>query len=807
MKKIHLLIFLSLLCSVTSIRAQRTETKYYPKGTKAGLAMLAYSYGEYKSGKSSRIFIVDIPREDKYYFSALANMNRGEKYKIYIDEDPLDYIAADRSGWQFATIMNNFRYLTAGKHTITIYGVNAMVPMMEEIFLTTDAPAYPPLQVAAFLDQVGAMKQQSLVSSRDQQNQEDNIANKVLPNPEGTYVHAIDTSFAYSHYSVIYLGIGSYAFSTTGSTVAPTLMVFNTTNLNHSWSNAYGGGGNEASLNIYVSLAGYYSVMLRPSLNNTSGASNILYNGSTLVSSAVIAGKRFGLGGLKGGLINFFTCRLSASSDTRLVVSKYSGSSARAYNDDYVPNGGDWGWGVSSRIKRDFTGDEVEYVFLCAYSPITTGTCDVYMGNENSNVYATNYPEFPLLKADDAIKAAPSSGVYNCISWSGGITSSWSWPPSAYSTYNCSNTGFNYSDITCFDNFYANNPVRYPGAWNYTRTGATVSNATVDVWKLGITYTHGSVRKPGNNHPHGYDWESKPGGLTRTFHPRNALTNTSWGYGAVSDYYRSTGTFARTAGVTKAIESDADAVAAGLAVFENAKLSPTAQQKLSSLTMKTDRTIENRLNDLYKAWDATKTANAVYSDPAMYCKNPEFDALAAYAKLHPREAMIFTFDKFVNAADHMIGELMWTLTQKQYGHLLQEVKKERAEKPNDEQGRYKVHGDHDNGVLYVEKILKVLEVEQTIVMNDEIRILVSPNPVSDRLTIEFVTTKTSKISVNIISSQTGLTKTMQPETILTAGTHRFTTSIQGFAGNNGDIIAVQVMIDGVLKTVKVLVAK
>lgn len=806
MRKIQLLLFLCLLCSVTNIRAQQTAKKNFNGKVRAGDAYLLYTYAEYSGSASSRIYIVDIPRADKYYFSSLANMNMGQGFKVYIDNNPLGAVYANGYGWQFVSVRDGYATLNAGKHTVKIVGENSMAPMMEEIFLTVSMPSgreSSPAAVAEFLDKMEILKQKPVLSSQEQQVSD--ISSKVLPNPEGLYAHAIDTAFAYSHYSVIYLTPGNYTFTTAGSTVSRALTIFTSSN-SYSGSNVNGGAGGESMLNIPVSTSDYYIIMLRPTVNGTTGTTNIYRNGSLLVADAVIAGKTYDMGSLKAGPLNFFTCRLNATGDTRMLVSRSSASSARGYNDDYNTGSGDFAWGLSSRIKKDFGTDSVRYGFVCAYSPASTGTCDIYLGNENSNVYADNYPEFPLLKPDDAIKAASSSGYYNCISWSGGITSSWSWPPSAYSTYNCANTGWDYSDITCFDNFYGNSPVRYPGAWNYTRSGATVNNATVDVWKLGISYTHGSVRKPGNNHPHGYDWESKPGGLTRTFHPRNALTNNSWGYGAVSDYYRATGTFARTAGVTEAIESDADAVKAGLAIFDVAKLSDEAERKLRSLTSKVDPGFENQFNALYEQWKKTWAANAVYSDPAMYCKNPEHKALAELARSNSHSAMMLIFGKFVGG-DHLIGELMWTLTKEKYAPLLAEVKTERAASPNDASGRYRIHGDHDNGVLYVEKILRSMEAEQVVVANDDINVVVSPNPVSDRLSIQVVTTKTSRIRISMISSQTGLTKPVQQETVVGAGTHRFTTSIQGFAGNNGDIIAVQVIIDGVMKIVKVLVAK
>lgn len=800
MKKNFLLLLSILLFTAVAIQAQQSPTKYYKTTTYAGDTKLLYDYGEYNGSNSSRVYVVDVPRDNKYYFSVLANMREGEKFNIYVDDVSFENIYSIGAGWQINSLPGSPIYLLAGKHKIRFYGEGPMVPMVEDISLTLNPPSgRGDTKHAAFLETMEQLKQQPLASVPTVEEAGD-LTNKVLPNPQGNYNHAIDTSFNYSHFSYIYLAAGYHNFSTSGSTTARTLTLFNTANYSYSWANVNSGPGGESLLNLYVGLSGYYAILLRSYYNNT-GTTNIIHNGTTIVSGATIGGRTYIMSSLKGGPLNFFTCKLSG--DTRMVVSKFFSSSVRGYNDDYATSG-DWSWGYSSRIKKDFATDSVQYGYVCAYSPSSTGTSDVYLGNLNSEVNNINYVEFPLLKPDDAIKAAPSSGTYNCISWSGGITSTWIWPPGAYSTYNCSSSG---TDIVCFDHYYANTPVRYPGAWNYTRTGATSSNSMVDVWALNSYFTHASVRKPGNNHPHGYDWESKPGGTARTFHPRAALTNLSFGYGGIVNYYIPTGTYARSGAPAQSFESDADAVKAGVAVFENAALTETATQKLNSLLRKTTASFTSEFNDLYEAWKRTWEVNAIYSDPAMYCKNVEFEAMAQLANKNTRQAMLLVFEKFVGG-DHLIGELMWTLTKEKYAYLLTEVKTERAANPNDAQGRYRVHGDHDNGVLYVEKILKLLQVETDVpLVMDAINVTVSPNPVKDRLTVQVITDKSSRLSVKAISAQTRQTKVLQAETMLPAGTHRFNMDVTGFAGNSGDIIAVQVMVDGVVKTVKVLVTR
>ena len=798
------LSLLLLLCFLVSVSAQQTELKNYPAGKMAGDVKLVYSYGEYSGGVSSAVFTVDVPATNYYYFSTLVNMGRAHQFPIYIDNVLVNNLSASADGWQYSMVNSASVKLGTGKHIIKIAGTNNMVPMVDEIFLTINPPAGErqgaPTVVQKFLDKMEQLQNQPVLKASA--NSESISPSKVLPNPAGEYSHAIDTAFVYSHFSWIYLTPGTYVFTTSGSTVSRSLAVFNPSNFIQSSSNVNSGPGGESSVTMFVSSSAFYGILLRPTSSGASGTTNILQNGSVIVSNAVVAGKYYSMPALRGGDINFFTSRITG--DTRIFTSRFPASSIRGYNDDYNGSGGNWPWGLASRIKKNFNGnDSVQYTFVCAYSPASTGVCDIYMGCGNSNLHQSEPNNFPNLTDDDAIRSAPASGSYNCISWSGGITSSWTWPPSSLSTYNCNSNNY----LQCFDNFYSNNPVRYPGAWNYTRTGATVNNSVVDLWKTASAYTHASVFKPGNNHPHGYDWESKPGGTNRTFHPRNALEQPNW-YGAVSNYYRPTGTFAKTAGVENAITSDADAIRMGLAVHQKAALSQMADGKLTGLLSRIPPGIINAFEVLYKRWNNTKPANSSLSDPWQYCQNREYKTLENFANANHYPVMLLIFDKFVRSEDHLCGNLLLSLTLERYGQLLDDVKAEYLRNPYDEEGQYIIPDDHRNGVLYIEKILRTLEEQTTPEpVTDAVTVSVSPNPVSDRFTVQVNTIEAAKVSVMVTSAQTGMKKVLQPETMLAAGTHRFEGFVKDFAGSNGNMLAVQVTVNGVLKTMKVMVMK
>lgn len=800
MKK-HFLCLIALFCFFLS-PAQVTETKYYPKNTWAGKGVVLYSYGENISGKSSKVFVVNVLVTGDYYIAGLVNMRLNQAFKVYADGNPVEYLYPVTDGWQYKSLPVSVR-LIAGKHSIQFFGTDGHVPMVDELFLNltiTGRSSGAPASVNSFLDKMDDMQNKPVINSTFAEGKE-NFVNKVLPNPEGEYAHVIDTAFSYSHFSWIYLPAGSHIFKTVNSTVARSLTIFNTANYTQSWSNYNGGANGESYLNINTSTGSYFAIMLRAMINGQSGTTNITYNGDPLINGAVIGGKTYSMSAVRGGPLNFFSCKLTTG-DTRMIVSRYFASSARGYNDDYSGGGGSWNWGLASRIKKDFTGvDSVQYTFVCSYSPSSTGLCDIYMGCGNSNLPQLEPQNFPLLMPDDAIRSAPATGSYNCISWSGGVTSAWIWPPSSLSTYNCSSANY----LQCFDNFYSNNPVRYPGAWNYTRTGATETNSVVDLWKTVSAYTHASVKKPGNNHPHGYDWESKPGGTNRTLHPRYALTQPNW-YGSVSNYYKATGTYARNVNTEQAFASDVDAVNAGVAIFDKAILSNESDSKLKSLLGKTSRTLTTSFEVLYKQWHSTKTLQASLSDPSAYCKNKEYMAMEKFAIANHPASMFLVFDKYLQG-DHFIGELVLKLTMDKYSRLLDEVKTERRTNPYDKEGRYRIHGDHDNGVLYIEKILKELqEVEIPEPVEDGVAVVVSPNPVTDKLTVRLVTKKESRVSITITSANTGARQVIQKEIMLNAGTHRFETSVKDIT-SSGDILAVQVMVDDVMKIVKVMVMK
>jgi hypothetical protein len=248
---------------------------------------------------------------------------------------------------------------------------------------------------------------------------------------------------------------------------------------------------------------------------------------------------------------------------------------------------------------------------------------------------------FENLEPIDRIRSAAESSTYNCISWSGAITSFWCWPPSSGSPWHDSDP------LTSFDNFYGNTPqARYSGAPNYTRSGATSSNNSIDLWATASGYTHGSIFRLGpDGNYHGYDWESKPGSLARIFHPRHSLNGSS--YGSVVDYYRFAGTYS-SSGTTSASEgilSLQESIDKGLTKIQEITFDKHHKDKLSYLLAQTPTKMATEFEKKYQAWKATWVEHKEMSNPRAYAESPEYELLVSFLGKHAKKAWPLIIEK------------------------------------------------------------------------------------------------------------------------------------------------------------------
>lgn len=305
--------------------------------------------------------------------------------------------------------------------------------------------------------------------------------------------------------------------------------------------------------------AGYYFLVLRSYNSSSTGTSTLKLNGSVIRTGAILAGTIIDISSYtsQGGELNYFTAIPGVYADwrydTQLFTMPGYTSPVSAFNDDYYGSGS-FNWGCLSRIKKAISTEQ-QYCLLIHYSTGFSGTCDFYAKCESMPIdvyYPGHETIFPRLMEDDMIKSADPNSLYNCIAWSGGLSSK---------TVNVFVPVF--STTSDYDKFYSNThpdySPRYSGAENFTRSGVTNDNAVVAVMKqyrgspaVPPAFTHAFVSKTANKHMHGYDWESKMGmDECRMFHPKEALCNNSDNskgmWGNIELQYRSTGTFAQTA--------------------------------------------------------------------------------------------------------------------------------------------------------------------------------------------------------------------------------------------------------------------
>ncbi|HEX3046297.1 MAG TPA: hypothetical protein VHY08_16185 [Bacillota bacterium] len=475
-------------------------------------------------------------------------------------------------------------------------------------------------------------------------------------NPTYDYSYTENLSVNYTYYESLYLTAGqTVTFETARSKIndydVDTVMYLfqmPTADASSSWYNDdY--TGLYSRLSATVPTTGYYGLLIRGFGGATGHAS--LYKDDILYKTVIpIAGVTASAYKSKTGMLNFFTT--NSNVDTVLWVVDGS-NRVMAVNDDGA--GGSYYWGLNSRVHTSIASD-ISFVIVSAYGENETGTTDVYMECDDGD-YDSSY--FPNLQAIDSIKSENATSAYNCISWSGGITDTWINPDFSL-RYGGLSPWYNADNIIAFDNYYGNNPPRYSGATTYVYTPNS-SESVIDVWADSYSYTHGSVRRPAHNLPHGYDWESKLGSSQRIFHPREALSGP--GYGNIVRYYKPangltaaslnqslatpvfkneiTGTRLITPKKTSLVQYQPDksmtfkqSVAAGLTSTQNITLSSETLTKLSQMKNAAGSNVADRFQRLYEKW-----VSAVKGSPELMLSSNSYD----YLKIHeyrPLEALL-----------------------------------------------------------------------------------------------------------------------------------------------------------------------
>ena len=198
---------------------------------------------------------------------------------------------------------------------------------------------------------------------------------------------------------------------------------------------------------------------------------------------------------------------------------------------------------------------------------------------------------FPNLDVTKAIVTDGPSPVYNCISWTVGVTNRWIWP---------GNT------LANFDLFYR--------GFGFVQAG----NGSIAAWgQSASNMTHGSVSGSG----HGPRWESKCGNDLRIQHGLGELLGSS--YGRVVAFYR------QTRVLLAANESLVEEIVKEKTV--KSYLSSAQRKALAEEREQIPEDVREAYEAAFAAWKATWFTGglAINSNPHTRGVGREYDALIA----------------------------------------------------------------------------------------------------------------------------------------------------------------------------------
>ncbi|MEO6097105.1 MAG: hypothetical protein ABIW76_16065 [Fibrobacteria bacterium] len=663
------------------------------------------------TGAFMKEFTLEVPEEGDYYLGAWIDGTPGRDQAILVDGKIVPGVAFSfaEGGWQSAHAVSGKDAarlrLEKGRHAVAVRSSMA-APNVEKLLLgrTSGDVTVPADGYQNYLRGLIAGSKPTEKTGAGEP-----LAKKAGDDPFISYQYALAVPVNYTWYTWVYLTQGvTYEFATGHLTTGadPVLHLFHPEVPALSWVNDdFSPPDRNAKITITAPTTATYLLLAR-SYGSSTGTATVFQSGSVLGTACPLAGYRIWAGSpASNQTLNYFTGMKSSSSvDPRIWIFD-SGDYMRGQNDDYS-GGGTFSWGYNSRIKGSYS--DISYMVVSAYSTTSTGTADLYSKLPDAPLYSV----FPNLNGGDAIQTSPASQVYNCISWSGAVTSTWHWPPGGGNPWYVAG-----NPLQTFHNFYSNTCAsggtckRYADAnvWKYGNYSSDPAGRVVALWynNAAGSYTHASVTKPANALPHGYDWESKPGDLERVLHPRDALNNeASSAYGHIVGYYQHVGYTAKVGADDKPPEniSEEESIKRGNSVLEEPVLFTSEEKSaLSKAKGKQSKEQQDEFESLYEAWKATFPKHRHQSNPEAYRSGPEFEALAGYCESKGKAAWPQLFEK-LESRDPIVGFAVVSLVK---GHedVLEEAVKEWTENQTLPDGKFVIFSPENARMRFAKKLL------------------------------------------------------------------------------------------------------
>lgn len=812
MKKI-IFLFSALLLFICSYGQNNSDNKYFNNNKElGGDVIIKNSTVKIVDNLTYRIFEIESPEDGNFYLSAWLMAAKTDKgylnYDLQVNnEKQKNKIRPTKSNWQTVELKNKEAKLETvklkkGINNISFVALAPEIPEVEFIRLTKskDKVIISDEKYKNFINSIKEeIKERAnnpviITTDRDTSNK--------ISNPGGNYYYHLNVTFKYTTYKSFYFYSGQQVFFTTYASdkYKHVLEVFSKYHPdNYTWSNLSNSNG-LASVNVRIPYTGYYYVRVRSYIQNSSGLVDLNVNGQYYYNDCAVSGNGFRNAHETPETYNYFTCKLTG--DSRLWISDDTWpGKIIAQNDDYHGTG-DFNWGLSSRVKKDFSV-RIGAALISSYGSYNpTGKCDLFIRCHQLSTYTTGWwwwqethtpilEAFPNLKADDAMQSAPQSSAYNCASWGGGRINlgRYFWASNPASSTNANNWYVHGNFWASWDNFFGNNPVRFSGAPSYTRWGATASNAEIAMWYRSDNnrYTHFSVTKPANNQPHGYDWESKPGGMERIFHPKNAVSTSS--YGSIRNYYRR-----NSKSKTYSFE---ESVALGLTILPDVNLSLDEIDKLDKLKSKISINEMSEFDNKFIALvnKSQSPELIMQSNPVFLYETDEYKNLIEFCKQKRSNILPILFDKvFANSVDEsseLAAMLVCELTP-EYSSLMDNVKKEWENNNYTKEGAYIAPSPMNNTKNYIKKLLAIqdnnsgnLKNSKTPI-NNETKIIdsyqvfnVYPNPFSEKTNVNIVLNNENTVSLSVYDLSGKLVDKVLTNELKSAGSY----NIKWHAGN------------------------
>lgn len=664
---------------------------------------------------------------------------------VIVNDEYVGDLDVKKGEWDFVSIKNGKTInLTSGLNVITFTSSPPYYPEIDAVQTESDPknlmkedPQYNVYLSQLSVRRASSMEkldQEAIDSEESLQNIETRsawdasydwqVSPQVMSNPDGNYKHMVKVPVTYTYHRKLSLAKGNYTFMTgpiagdSYNSVDPVMYLYKIDDP-HNYSyykDDYSGMGFHPRIDASLPAGDYYLVIRAYSgfyastTTGRQGLVNVYQNGALLNTQTPVGGYSVDVDSPNTGTINYFTAYSSGIPD--FFLEEKGSNKVKFFGEtNFYTSQMEHMWWYDARMRliKPSSNDRYRMIISCVGAfGAYYGNCDVYGSCQQVPTGSDITRAFPNLKADDGIySSASQTTIYNCASWAGGLTYGWTWGGIYANGFTSSLVGPNYGGAYVWDSwdaFFANNPQRYVGATVYTRDGANSSNGEIAVWSnngaiSGVT--HFSVRGTANGHPHGYAWESKPGGLRRIFHPRDALRGTS--YGNIFAYYRDAsknqyGNYNRTR--SGHVQSDnislEESLKRGLTVIEDVELTPR-QKMLFSSGAKTRSGRSFDTSEIKKRWERwtnriSQSDMAIISDPNVLIHNPEGVDFINYCSQNKQNALAFFVDLYFNKSDDgiakQVSSFMFCDIFSDYAAVIERIKANWKNNPFNANGAY-----------------------------------------------------------------------------------------------------------------------